>query len=231
MAKSLKIVAPARQVGKAEFGRRRLMIAVRAACRRQGIDDDMRKDIQTELIKKASMSDMDLGELGRLLDHLNQGWKGPMGHRAHVGKIKALWWTLYWLGGVDDPDDRAISAFVERQTGVGALNFLDHRKASSVIEALKSWATRLGVVWPAPEKTAEITAHTPDFSDQHHDRHAVLTALEQQLRAGGVLRGHYAHYLQAAMGLGMNHRGWTAQELDAAIRLLGGKARRLKAKP
>jgi hypothetical protein len=230
MVKPLKIVVPARKTGKTDFGRRRLIIAVRAACRRQGIDDDMRKDIQTTLIGKASMSDMDMAELGRLLDHLNKGWKGPMGHRAHVGKIKALWWTLYWLGGVDDPGDRAISAFVERQTGVGALNFLDHRKAFSVVEALKAWATRLGVNWPTPEKTAEITAHMPDFSALHHDRHAVLTALEDQLRAGGVLRGHYAHYLQSAMGLAMNHRSWSAQELDAAIRLLGGKARRLKGK-
>jgi len=208
-------------------GTRRLIIAVRAACKRQGIDDDMRKDIQAKLIGKASMSDMTIGELGRLLDHFNKGWKGPMGHRAHIGKIKALWWSLYWLGAIDDPGDRAISAFVERQTGTSALKFLDHRKAASVIEALKSWLGREGVEWPAPDSTAAIAKVTPGYSDLQADRHAMLAALERPLRAGGQLSGHYVHYLERALGLLPNHHCWSTAELDAGIRLLGRKLRRL----
>lgn len=211
-------------------GTHRLIIAIRAACKRQGIDDDMRKDIQAKLIGKASMSDMTIGELGRLLDHFNKGWKGPMGHRAHVGKIKALWWSLYWLGAIDDPGDRAISAFVERQTGTSALKFLDHRKAASVIEALKGWLGRVGVDWPSAEKTAEIADITPGYSDLQGDRHAILAALEARLREGEALFGHYAHYLQRALGLLPNHYCWSTAELDAGIRLLGRKLRRMQGK-
>lgn len=222
-----KVVAikKARRSGVTEDGRRRLIIAVRAACKRQGIDDDMRKDMQVGLIGKASMSDMDLTELGRLLDHLNKGWKGPMGHRAHIGKIKALWWSLYWLGAIDDPGDRAISAFVERQTGVSALKFLDHRKAHKVIEALKSWLTRNGVLWPSPQDVAAIAAHSPAYREQH-DRHAVLEAIGRRLRDRHVLLGHYSNYLEGALGLSANHYAWGAAELDTGIRMLGRKARR-----
>ncbi|MGB3928244.1 MAG: regulatory protein GemA, partial [Sphingobium sp.] len=175
-------------------------------------------------------SDMTIAELGRLLDHFNKGWKGPMGHRAHIGKIKALWWSLYWLGAIEEPGDRAISAFVERQAHVSALKFLDHRKAASVIEALKSWLERVGVQWPAQEQTVRIVQATPDYTDLHAERHAVLTAIGDALRAGGALHGHHVYYLQTALGLVANHHMWSTAELDTAIRLLGRKLRRLKGK-
>ncbi|WP_370176258.1 regulatory protein GemA [Sphingobium abikonense] len=229
MAEARRSSKPPRQA-KAEPGRNRLIIAIRAACKRQRIDDDMRKDIQASLIGKASMSDMTIAELGRLLDHFNKGWKGPMGHRAHIGKIKALWWSLYWMGAIDDPGDRAISAFVERQTGVSALKFLDHRKAASVIEALKSWLARLGVVWPTPEGIAVTAQNAPDFSDLHADRHAILLAIGDELRKGGALRGHYVRYMERAVGLLPNHHYWTPAELDTGIRLLGRKLRHMKGK-
>jgi hypothetical protein len=214
----------------ADRGAVRLMTAIRAACKRQAIDDDMRKEIQASLIGKASMSDMSLAELGRLLDHFNKGWKGPMGHRAHIGKIKALWWSLYWLGAIDEPGDRAISAFVERQTGVSTLKFLDHRKAHSVIEALKGWLGRVGVEWPDAEKISRIADCTPGFTDQMAERHAVLTAIDAELHRAGDLRTHYAIYLPAALNLAPNHHFWSAVELDTGIRLLGRKLRRLKGK-
>lgn len=223
-------VAPERRTGKTEHGRNRLIIAIRAACKRQAIDDDMRKAIQVELVNKASMSDMSIGELGRLLDHFNKGWKGPMGHRAHIGKIKALWWSLYWLGAINEPDDRAISAFVERQTGVSALKFLDHRKAASVIEALKAWLERVGVSWPDPDQVADLADKSPVYSDQHADRHAILGAIGAKLQATGVLRHHYLAYLESALHLCANHHVWSTAELDAGIRLLGRKLRRIEGK-
>ncbi|WP_289145061.1 regulatory protein GemA [uncultured Sphingobium sp.] len=231
MADASRITARSpRQQGKGDYGRVRLMTAIRAACKRQGVDDDMRKAIQDSVIGKASMSDMTIAELGQMLDHFNKGWKGPMGHRAHIGKIKALWWSLYWLGAIDEPGDHAISAFVERQTGVSALKFLDHQKAFSVIEALKGWLERVGVQWADAETVARIAEIAPAYCDQLADRHAVLAAIDAALYKGGVLRTHYALYLQTAMGLAANHHFWTAAELDAGIRLLGRKLRRMKGK-
>lgn len=215
---------------QADYGRVRMMTAIRAACKRQAIDDDMRKQIQSSLTGTASMSDMTMAQLGQLLDHFNKGWKGPMGHRAHIGKIKALWWSLFWLGAIDEPGDLAISAFVERQTGVSALKFLDHRKAFAVIEALKSWLARIGVQWADADTVARIAANAPAYSDQLADRHAVLAALEVALRDGRIMHTHYAAYLPTALGLSPNHHFWTAAELDTGIRLLGRKLRRMKGK-
>ena len=130
--------------------RTRKMRAVLAACRRLGIDDDARKELQLEVIGIGSLADMDERQIGRLLDHLNRDWKGSTTDRAHIGKVKALWWSLYWLGAIDEPGDRGLSGFVKRQTGIASLRFLDHRHAHSVIEAIKAWLEREGVIWPEP---------------------------------------------------------------------------------
>lgn len=200
--------------GRSE-SRRQKMLAVFAACRRLGLDEDTRRDIQQDVIGKASMSKMDLTEIGRLLDHLNRDWKGPSGHRAHVGKVRALWWSLYWLGTIDQPKERAIDAFVQRQAGVAALRFLDHRSAPAVIEALKSWCAREGVRWPSPP-------------EELGDRQAVLDAIWLKLREAALVSDRApVTYVTASLEIPRpDQRAWTRHELDAAIRLVGKRLRR-----
>ena len=221
---------PARRMGKTatDEARNRLYRAVRAACRRLGIDEDERKSIQLDVIGKLSMTDMTVGEIGRLLDRLNKDWSGPMGHRAHVGKIRALWWTLYWLGEIDSTHDSALDAFVQRQTCLSALRFLDHRKAPAVIEALKSWAERAGVIWPTPEDTAEVREAIPNITTAQHERIAVLSAIGRQLEHRGALEGDGLAFIARALGLRPNPIYWSVHELDAGIRRLGRTLRKLK---
>ena len=238
MAEAFATIA-ARQLktsaGKSD-SRRKLIIAVRAASKRLGLEDDDRKAIQLEITGKPSMADMTLGEIGQVLDRLNRdrtsdgsvggvaGTYNPA--RAHIGKVRALWWTLYWLGEIDTPNDAALDAFVTRQTGIASLRFLDHRHAPSVIEALKSIASRAGVRWPTPAKTAEITAHNPSFTLALYDRHWVIEALWTRLYDAKLVYGGSAHeYLRASMSLAVNQWRWNAHELDGAIRLLGKKWR------
>lgn len=169
-------VKSARQSGKTHAERTRLYRAVHAACRSNGMDDDDRKALQADLFGKPSLSDMTMGEIARLLDHLNRSRKAPAGHRAHLGKVRALWWSLYWLGEVHQTDDRTIGTFIKRQTGVGAMRWLDHRSAPSVIEALKSWLERVGVNWPSAADTATVQQRNPHFTANHHERIAVIHA-------------------------------------------------------
>jgi hypothetical protein len=198
--------------GKSD-SRRRLIQAVRAAARRIGLDDEDRREIQVEVTGKASMGDMNAAELGRVLDRLNRGWKGPSGHRAHVGKVRALWWTLYWLRAVEQPSDRAIDAFVKRQAGVDALRFLDHRQAHAVIEALKAWAAREGVVWPLK---SELTA----------DREAVAAAIWHRLvQAAPVGNTGLRAFVAAGVGFDLDEP-WDSRLWDEAIRFLGKRLRR-----
>ncbi|MCL2076056.1 MAG: regulatory protein GemA [Betaproteobacteria bacterium] len=48
------------------------MRAVFAACKAQGIDDDMRRDIVREVTGKASLKDCSSAEIGKVLDRLNR---------------------------------------------------------------------------------------------------------------------------------------------------------------
>jgi len=206
--------------------RTKLNGAVRAACRRLNICDEDRKAIQLEVTGKASMGDMTLAEIGKVLDRLNRDYKAPMGHRGHVGKIRALWWTVYWLGAVAEPNDRALDAFVARQTGKQRIQFLGPREAFRVIEALKAWAGREGVVWPDEARLRELRQTSPGIDMPRLERHAVLEAIAAKLRELRVLHSCHIGYSQKALGLAVNHHAWSARDLDQAIRFLGKKVRR-----
>lgn len=224
MANRVTAASTSRGGGKAADGRDRLYRAVIAASKRLGIDDGERRDLQREVTGKASMTEMSIADLGRLLDRLNRDWTGPMAHRAHLGKIRALWWALYWLGEVDRTDEGAISAFVKRQTGVAAVRFLDHRKAPAVIEALKAWAGRAGVAWPG----ADVANADCEGGGARLDRIAVLTAIAHRLAQAAEIDGHPIAWCADAMGLQHDARHWTHHELDAAIRHAGLALRKLK---
>lgn len=209
--------------GKSD-SRSKLIGAIRAAAHRKGMSDEHRRDLIERVTGKRSAGDCSLPELGRVLDEMNRDWRTRNSgeHRSHIGKVKALWWTLFWLAEVEDDSDRAITAFVRRQTGISSLRFLDHRSANSVIEALKAWVARAGVVPVDPAKVSEIAAHTPSYSQALHERHMVLDALWARLDQFGVTRAvTYINYLQQALGLTANHHLWGRHELDAAIRHLG----------
>lgn len=217
---STRAAAPPRTAG-GDQARTRLVRAIRAACGRLGIDDDERRALQQDLVGKASLTAMSIGELGRVLDQLNRDWNGPMAHRPHLGKIKALWWSLYWLGEVDGTDDRAISAFVKRQTGISSLRFLAHDRAPAVIEALKSWLERAGVEWPAPGLQARGLSSTPGSTTARAERLAVLEAIGQRIEDANLLPNGWLLHLHRENGLSGNSRYWNEAELDAAIRCLG----------
>lgn len=196
--------------------RTKLIRGIHAACRKLGLDDDGRRDVQVGATGKASLTAMDTSELASVLAKLNRDSR-PAADRPHAGKIKALWWSLYWLGAVDQSDARAIDAFVRRQTGVSALRFLDHRQAHSVVDALKAWAAREGVDWPKdPGKIG--------------DSRAVADAIWAKLAdvpASGMIA-----FLAPLLGVAPEHVGrWAGYEWDAGIRLLGKRLRRERGQP
>lgn len=70
----------------------------------------------------------------------------------YAPKFQAMWLALYNLGEVEDRRDRAMHAFLERQTGLSHTRFLqDAGDAAKAIEALKAWLVRVGVRWPVPK--------------------------------------------------------------------------------
>ena len=85
--------------GKSD-SRSRLIGAIRAAAHRKQMSDEHRRDLIERVTGKRSAGDLSLPELGRVLDEMNRDWRAREGgeHRSHIGKVKALWWSLYWLG-------------------------------------------------------------------------------------------------------------------------------------
>lgn len=199
--------------------------AIRAACNRLGIDDDERRAIVLDRTGRRSLSDCTPGELGRLLDHFNRDWRREAAPRPHIAKIRALWWSLYWLGAIHRPDDEALSSFVKRQGAAAHLRFVGAASAAVVIEALKAWLERENVHWWADEDVRSVaqesTAATA-FSRANADRLAVLDALLSRLKARRVLEWPET-YMMNAVSRSVETLPFqlTVVELDAAIRALG----------
>jgi len=131
-----------------------------------------------------------------------------------------LWWSLYWLGEVESSGQRAISAFVTRQTGVAALRFVDHKSAASVIEALKAWAARAGVEWRTADQIAATAIFHPGYDAIHADRLAVLCAQGKRLGEVGIPAELSFGERSAPCALSIRHLDQLIQERGQRIRQL-----------
>lgn len=133
---------------------------VHARARELDMDDAVRRDLQRRVTGVESCAEMSLPQLDAVLREMQAG--GPPPHRRadspHARKCRALWLSLWHLGALRDGSERALDAFVARQTGqtgVEALRFLGGRDADTVIEALKDWCKRIGFEVPAEAPAAK----------------------------------------------------------------------------
>lgn len=66
----------------------------------------------------------------------------PLADDTMSQKIRALWLLLVELKAVNNASEAALGAYVKRQTGVDALQWLDKNQSTKVIESLKKWIIR-----------------------------------------------------------------------------------------
>ncbi|PWR17695.1 regulatory protein GemA [Zavarzinia aquatilis] len=132
--------------------RRSLISAIHAEAAKQGMDDDLRRQVIANATGKTSSAELTIPELGRVLDAI-KGHAGacqqPARGRAlaestHARKIRALWLSLWNLGAVDSPTEAAMAAFAKRQLRIDALQWVTPHQASSIIEALRDIGRRHG---------------------------------------------------------------------------------------
>lgn len=125
------------------------------ACRRQvtGLQDEaVWREFLQRVAGKSSLREMTGPEMGRVVDALHDAGAPRRDARDFSGKrragsdqarmIRGLWIELHQLGAVHDPSEEAINAFVMRQTGCDAMEWIDSLNANRVIEALKAWVAR-----------------------------------------------------------------------------------------
>ncbi|WP_316171066.1 regulatory protein GemA [Bradyrhizobium sp. SZCCHNRI1058] len=124
---------------------------------RAALDDETYREVLAREAGKRSAKELTVREAGRVIDYLRtaSGDPGPAGAAAGLdgpigSKLRALWITGWNLGIVRDRTDRAMLAYLQRQTGVSHVRFLQVAgSGSAAIEGLKTWLARAGgVEWP-----------------------------------------------------------------------------------
>lgn len=115
-----------------------------------GLDDEVYRSMLSGLELPNSTTKMSVPELQKVLDHLKRsGFKvrsktkdRPQADSEQAKMLRGLWLELAGLGYVQDPSERALSAWVKRETGVAALQWLTVETAQKTIEKLKQWRWR-----------------------------------------------------------------------------------------
>ncbi|WP_421579099.1 phage protein GemA/Gp16 family protein [Shinella sp. M31] len=127
--------------------------AIHVARKQLDLDDDVYRAKLVAITGKASTKDMTEGERLRVLDAFRKAGFQPAPGRKVAGrrkldgkyakKLQALWIAAYNLGVTDDRDDKAMLAFVKRQTSLDDTRFLHHADdARAAIDGLKGWLKR-----------------------------------------------------------------------------------------
>ncbi|KEG17065.1 regulatory protein GemA [Bartonella bacilliformis] len=115
-----------------------------------GLDDVIYRAMLFRLTGKQSAKDLSLSEKRLVLNEMKaQGFQPnvKMLEGRYAKKFQALWIAGWNLGMIRDRSDKALIAFVKRQTGIDHIRFLrDFDDAAKALEALKSWLHRDGGV-------------------------------------------------------------------------------------
>lgn len=120
------------------------------------LDEDTYRAMLTAQTGKNSTKNMTLTELRTVFEHLKTvGFKTTPAKGTNLKRetnmanddqsklIRHLWLSLHDLGEVKNPSEQALAKYVERQTGISALQWLTIDQASMVIESLKKWEIRI----------------------------------------------------------------------------------------
>lgn len=200
--------------------------AIHVARKQLGLDDDTARDLYGRITGKRSLREMSPAEQERVVEELRRrGFtKASNGSRKQLEgrfakKLQALWIAAFNLGVVRNRDDKALIAFVERQTGLSHVRFLRHPEdADKAIEALKAWMRReAGVDW-----SNDIT--TSDWLKPHGAKIAVAQWQILTRAAAVDPQGFRKFVMQQAKPLDqMTDRDW-----PAVMNALGEQIRKVK---
>lgn len=127
-------------------GRRRDLAAIHVAKKQLGMEDDTYRAMLWSIGRVRSAGDLDFAGRRAVLDHLKAcGFRNtrPQARDPQSRKVRALWLDLKGLGALRDASEGALASYVERVTGVKALQWLSGAQASHVIEQLKAWKKRI----------------------------------------------------------------------------------------
>jgi len=203
--------------------------AIHVGLKQLGIAEEDGRDLYERCTGERSLKAMTPGQHQAVLDELVRLGFKPVSKGArkrlegkYAPKLQALWIAGWNLGIIRDRSDKAMLAFVRRQTGLDHMRFLHHADdARAAIEALKKWLARDGGVrW-------RLSAHEPAWmtAPGYRIARAQFAILKQTDPAFAAVPSLGRWLLSA--GLPPPHetdkRGWIA-----AMNALGEKVRAAK---
>ncbi|PHV02825.1 gp16 family protein [Iodobacter sp. BJB302] len=125
---------------------------IHIAKKQLAMDDETYRAMLKEIAGVESAKNLSVPKALAVLAHLKRrgfkvtsakaGSNRPLDQEETSKKIRALWLFLHELGGVRNPSEAALCAYVKRITGVEALQWINYRQAETLIESLKKWAMR-----------------------------------------------------------------------------------------
>lgn len=203
------------------------LAAIHVGKKQLGLEEEDYRALLTRVTGKSSTKQMTDAERGRVVEEMRRlGFKqassaprkrldGPF-----AAKLQALWIAGWNLGVVSSRDDRALIAFVERQTGISHTRFLRHAEdAVKAIEGLKQWLTRAaGVDWSV-DNTRAPYLNLPPFQ--------IADTQYRMLSRAGAKLDTFAGEAQRATGKS-DIAKFTGADWIAFMNALGAKVRRIK---
>lgn len=229
MSLALVQSAPARFDPSAKH--RRAMIAkIHVGKKDLQLDEDDYRQILMQETGRGSSADCTEAELERVLGRFQAlGWKPlpkaggstdarPAQHPM-ARKARALWISLYHLGEVRSPNEKALEAFAKRQLGCERLTFARQSEGFRLIEALKAMAAKGG--WP------QVDAKGNAWSVMKLKEN-LCEAILVKLKAKGLAREDWTIDIAAWRLCGIETAGEgpiTAEGYDAIASALGKKLR------
>jgi len=222
-----------------DSGRRALLAKVHLAKKDLALTDDSYRDRLQQVTGHRSAADCSEPQLVAVIEAFKAlGWKDkparrvgarPLADSPQARKARAQWLSLWNLGVIDDAGERALAAFVTRQTGREDLRFCDATQLNKVVDGLKAMLARAFDQADAPSRRF---GHVDD--ERLNDRVEVVRAQWATLYRWRVVRipddSAIAGWGQSRVA--QNFSGpnqWTREELDDAIARLGQWLRRAKA--
>lgn len=134
--------------------RRSMLAKIHLAKKQLVLAEDDYRQIMLDETGRRSAGDCTEAELERALKRFQSlgfkplprsGAPRPAQHPV-ARKARALWISLYHLGAVRSPDEKALEAFARRQLGCERLVWAKQSDGYKLIEALKAMAAKHG--WP-----------------------------------------------------------------------------------
>lgn len=127
---------------------RALLAKVHIAKKDLVLPDETYRDILVRITGWESSRDCSERQLEQLLAEFKRlGWvpkkaANPPSSKPYVRKVYALWKDAGIVGAVDNASKEALRAFVVRQTGKSAPEFLGPAEANKVSEGIKAMISR-----------------------------------------------------------------------------------------